>query len=96
MTIKLPPNSPIEAVFDILTQLDFIQYSELVMTYLEELNYPDLAIEFDAEPLSHCMNQTMRVSHSVSLSFRMCALIIYGQTYSAIVRLHNESNDTKH
>ena len=69
-----------------------IHYSVKVIRYLEYLDYPAMAQEFEpfdvAMAMTHIINQCIgKVSH------RKCALLIYGTTWLTIVE--TVTKDTK-
>ncbi len=59
-----------------------LEYNERVLRYLEYLEYPDLVLDFDPDDVGRAIGRTVRTFYEMGISFRMCALTIYGLTWA--------------
>lgn len=91
--LTFPPGTPI---LDVIKSLERIMYFEDVLSYLDYIGYDEYTIEFDAAEIAHRISLTIKQCHSLQISHRMCALVIFGQTILAITRSYESENQVKH
>ena len=60
--------------------MDYQEYTDKVLDYLEYLNYPDYIVDFYPEQVSASMQRAMIVCYMLDVSFRHAALVIFGVT----------------
>lgn len=63
-----------------------LEYTDKVLDYLEHIGYPDYITLYKPEDVALAMARTMVTFHKSNLSYRMCALVIFGLTWWKISR----------
>lgn len=61
-------------------KVELNKYADQVENYLEYLGYPELVMEFEPESVARSMANAEITFWSFGLSFRICALTIFGLT----------------
>lgn len=75
--------------------MNFIDYNEAVMDYLEYLGYPDYVTEFEPECVAKSITGANRTFWNCGMSIRMAALSNFGLTWTMQI-IPSMRNKVKH
>lgn len=73
--------------------MEYDTYQENVFDYLEYLGYPEYITGFHPQSVAESLAPTMRRFYIGNMSFRLCALVIFGLTMTFQVM---RANSVKH
>lgn len=62
--------------------MTLLEYDDKVMQYLEYLGYPYYVQFFRVEDVAKCAAHTINIMYRYKESYRMCALVIFGATWT--------------
>lgn len=75
--------------------MKFLDYCFSIFRTLESFHYPDLIMEFDEDDVARSLASIIRISHSLNISPKLCAVCIWSLTMNEqVIPLARES--TKH
>ena len=60
--------------------MDVLEYTDKVHAELESLHYPEMVQEFSCQDVALSMGLSIISFYALGISYRMCALTIYGLT----------------
>ena len=81
-----PPGTPMEKVLELL--IPHKEYCDRVIDYLDYIGYDMLVMEFEPTQVAMAINNTAASFHEYLQSPRICALTIFGLTWTMQVVPH--------
>ena len=71
--------------------MTLVEYNDSVLEYLEYLGYPEYVQYFEHEQVAHAIVNCCDVMRKENQSIRMCALVIFGATWTYRICRVNET-----
>lgn len=75
--------------------MNFTNYQEKVLGYLEHIGYPELVNDFDVEQVAYAIAGTARTFYHYGNSYRLCAIVIFSLTMKHQI-INRAQGMTKH